>query len=413
MRDTELYRHLLGLEPPWCVSRVELNVKDQRVDVWTEHEERVLWPCPICDKSLPLYDHTDERVWRHLDSCQFMTYLHARPPRVKCPEHNVHRVRLPWAEEKSRFTAMFERLAIDVLQETTVAGAMRILRVSWDEAWGIMKRAVRRGMAAKEDRVIEYLGVDEKSVARGHTYFTVVCDLEMGTVEYVADDRKQTSLDGYFEGLTEEQLNGIEGIAMDMWDPYVGSVLEHVPDGREKIVFDRYHIMKHMNDAVDAVRKGEHRELLKAGDETLKRTKYIWLYAGENLPERHRERFEVLRAQDLRTGRAWAIKENLRELWNSPNREWAVEHWLNWYSWARRSGLKPIQDKARTLAAHVDNILTYFVHPITNALTEAVNSIIQTIKKMAYGYRNRENFRTAIYFHCGGLQMYPTHTIPG
>jgi len=367
----------------------------------------------ICGKPLPLYDHTEERVWRHLDSCQFMTYLHARPPRVECPEHNVHQVKLPWAEERSRFTAMFERLAIDVLQESSVAGAMRILRVSWDEAWGIMVRAVRRGMAAKEDRVVEYLGVDEKSVARGHTYFTIVCDLELGTVEYVANDRKQTSLDGYFKGLTEEQLEGIEGIAMDMWDPYVGSVLEHVPDGREKIVFDRYHIMKHMNDAVDSVRKGEHKELLKDGDESLKRTKYLWLYAGENLPERHRERFEALKAQDLRTGRAWAIKENLRELWNSPTREWAVEHWMNWYSWARRSRLRPIEDKARMLAAHIDNILTYFTHCITNALTEAVNSTIQKLKKMAYGYRNRENFKTAIYFHCGGLQLYPTHTIPG
>ena len=411
MRDTELYRHLLGLEPPWFVSNVELDVKDQRVDVWTEHEDRILWPCPVCGKSLPLYDHTEVRVWRHLDSCQFMTYLHARPPRVKCPEHNVLQVRLPWAEERSRFTAMFERLAIDVLQESSVAGAMRILRISWDEAWGIMERAVRRGMAAKEDRTIEYLGVDEKSVARGHTYFTVVCDLELGTVEYVADDRRQASLDGYFQGLSEEQLEGIEGIAMDMWDPYVASVLKHVPEGREKIVFDRYHIMKQMNDAVDSVRKGEHRELLKAGDESLKRTKYLWLYAGENLPEKHRERFEALKAQDLRTGRAWAIKENLRELWNSSTREVAFNHWLNWYSWARRSRLKPIQDKARMLAAHIDNILTYFSHYITNALTEAVNSTIQKLKKMAYGYRNRENFKTAIYFHCGGLQLYPTHTI--
>src|SRR6185312_4732290 len=116
MDDTELYRHLLGLEKPWTVSEVRLSVKDRRVDVWAEHGEQ-RWGCPECGRELSLYDHAEERVWRHLDSCQFLTYLHARPPRVNCDEHGVKQVRLPWAEPRSRFTAMFERLAIDVLKE--------------------------------------------------------------------------------------------------------------------------------------------------------------------------------------------------------------------------------------------------------------------------------------------------------
>src|SRR5439155_2808811 len=124
--------------------------KEQRVDVWTEHAADERWPCPECGGGLPLYDHSEERTWRHLDSCQFMTYLHARPPRVECPAHGVRQVRLPWAEPRSRFTALFERLAIDVLKETDVLGATRILRVSWDEAWHLMERAVKRGLLAKE-----------------------------------------------------------------------------------------------------------------------------------------------------------------------------------------------------------------------------------------------------------------------
>src|SRR5439155_18205810 len=150
MRDVELYRYLLGLEQPWTVTRVELSVQDQRVEVWAGHEEGLRWPCPTCETALPLYDHSEERAWRHLDSCQFMTFLHARPPRVQCPEHGVVQVRLPWAEPRSRFTALFERLAIDVLKETDVLGATRILRVSWDEAWHLMERAVKRGLLAKE-----------------------------------------------------------------------------------------------------------------------------------------------------------------------------------------------------------------------------------------------------------------------
>jgi hypothetical protein len=118
MRDTELYRAILGLESPWTVARVELDVKQQRVDVYAEHGKRKTWPCPECEASCGLHDHDEERTWRHLDSCQFQTYLHASVPRVRCDEHGVRQVRVPWAEPRSRFTLLFERFAIDVLHET-------------------------------------------------------------------------------------------------------------------------------------------------------------------------------------------------------------------------------------------------------------------------------------------------------
>jgi transposase len=275
-----------------------------------------------------------------------------------------------------------------------------------------MERAVERGLEAKEGTIVEHIGVDEKSAAKGHSYVTIVCDLDGGNVEYVGEERRKESLDGYFEGLSAEQLEGIKGIALGMWEPYIMSVREHIPDAASKIVFDHYHIMKHMNEAVDNVRKAENKELRENGDVSLTGTKYLWLYAGENLPDRHRERFETLKAQDLKTGRAWAIKENLRELWNCFTKGLAREHWRDWYAWAVRSKLEPVRDKARMLKAHIDNVLTYYEHHITNALTEAVNSTIQMIKKKAYGFRNKAHFKTAIYFHCGGLQLYPTHTIP-
>src|SRR5262245_11115285 len=214
MRDTELYRLVLGLERPWTVTKVKLSVEDERVDVWAGHEEGVRFPCSTCARELPLYDHSEERTWRHLDSCQFKTFLHARPPRVECPEHGVRQVTLPWAESRARFTALFERLAIDVLCETDVLGATRILRISWDEAWHLMERAVERGLAKKRPRVTALIGVDEKAVAKGHTYMTLVSDLAQGTIEYVSDARKQESLDGYFATLTPAQLRGIEAVAM-------------------------------------------------------------------------------------------------------------------------------------------------------------------------------------------------------
>ena len=136
MHDTALYQYLLGLQSPWTVSRVNLDVKRQCVDGWAEHLEDATWACSHCAQTLPLYDHAEERTWRHLDSCQFQTHLHARIPRVACGEHGVVQVVVPWAEPRSRFTRLFERLAIDVLSHCDVSGAARILRISWDEAGG-------------------------------------------------------------------------------------------------------------------------------------------------------------------------------------------------------------------------------------------------------------------------------------
>jgi transposase len=407
MRDVELYTHVLGLVSPWSVSRVELNVKEQRVDVWAEHTADERWPCPECATRLALYDHADERVWRHLDTCQFMTYLHARAPRVECPTHGVKQVRLPWAEPRSRFTALFERFAIDVLKETDVLGATRILRVSWDEAWGVMERAVARGQRAKKKRLPTLIGVDEKAAAKGQRYLTIVCDIQNATVEYIADERKQESLDGYFLRFTEDERRTIEAVALDMWDPYVNSVLAHVPGGAEKIVFDRFHIMQHMGEAVNDVRKHEHRELLSEGDDSLTGTKYLWLYGEENIPEKHEDHFSELKAANLKTARAWAIKESLRDLWRYTRKGWAERYWKRWHFWATHSRLEPVKEVAYMIKRRLTNILTYCKHRITNAVSEGLNSKIQTIKKMAYGFRNKENFKTAIFFHCGGLDLYP------
>src|SRR5207253_1499436 len=227
------------------------------------HAESARWPCPECATELALYDHGEERTWRHLDSCQFQTYLHARPPRVACPEHGVRQVRLPWAEPRARFTTLFERLAIDV------------------------------------------------------------------------------------------QRAQIQAVAMDMWEPYVQSVQTHVPQAERKIVFDVFHILQHMNTAVDKVRRAEHRRLRAQGDDTLTGSKYVWLYGEENVPDHHQERFtELTRRRSrkpLKTARAWSLKESLRDLWRCRSRVAAEEQWRFWYGWATRARLQPVLEVARMI----------------------------------------------------------------
>ena len=408
MRDIDLYGQILGLQAPWSVKQVELDVAKGRVDIWLEHEAGERWRCVQCARELPCRDHAEERVWRHLDTCQFGTYVHARVPRVDCPEHGVAQVSVPWATARSRFTLLMERWAIDVLKQcATIEGARVLLRLSWDELWGIMHRAVARGRARKQARVIPVIGVDEKAFRKGHSYMTVVCDGQQGCVEYVAAERTEESLAGYWRSLSAEQRAGIEAVVMDMWPAYINATEAHVPQAHHKIVFDRFHLMMHMGKAVDTVRKQENRELLAQDDERLKGTKYLWLYSKENLPEWRRKEFKLLFRQQLKVARAWALKEALRRLWDYHSEGWARRYFQRWYFWATHARLPAIRDVARTFKSHLDNIVTYCRHRVTNAVAEGLNSKIMAIKRRACGYRNPEHFKTAIYFFCGGLDLYP------
>jgi transposase len=416
MDSIELYRQLLGLTAPWTVERVELDMAKQHVEVHVGHAPGQRFACPQCGRELGVYDHLAERVWRHLDSCQFLTYLHARPPRVSCPEHGVHQVTLPWAQAGSRFTNLFEALAIDVLLAANIKKAAGLLRITWDEAWHLMERAVYRGRAAKALDVPRQIGVDEKAIAKGHRYMTLVCDLDTATVEYIGEDRKEKSLADYFEAFPEARRKEVEAVSLDMWPAYINACRKGVPDADEKMVFDRFHIMRHVIEAVDKVRKQEHRALMKEGDATLARSKYLWLTNPGNMTDKARAHFAELKGAELKTGRAWALKEALRSLWNYQSATWAAKFWKRWYFWATHSRLPPMIEAAKLIARHLPNVLTYFTHRITNAVAEGLNSKIATVQKRACGYRNPDNFKIAVYFHCGGLNLYPasvTHTKAG
>jgi transposase len=408
VQDTKLFETILGLQAPWQIARVDLKTDEKRVDLWLAHEPS-RWRCPECGTELPGFDHAEERTWRHLDTCQFQTHLHAAIPRVQCPTHGVKQVRVPWAEPRSRFTLLMERLVIDLIRQcSTVTGACAIAAISWDEAWGIMQRAVARGQARKVAAPVRYVGVDEKAFRKGHVYHTVVCDLTRATVEYVGEGRSTESLAPFYAGLTPAQRDALEAVAMDMWDPYIKATRDGLPDGAARIVFDRFHVMRDITTAVDLVRKQEHRGLLRAtGASVLTGTKYLWLYAKEHLPAARGRAFQQLRALNLKVGRAWAIKEALRTLWSYRQLAAATRFFAHWYGWARRSQLEPIRRVAATLKRHLAGVLRYCRHRITNGVAEGLNSKIMTIKRKACGFRNAQHFTTAIYFHCGGLDLYP------
>jgi len=408
MDDKMLYAAILGLTEPWGVELVELKLSEGEVHIRVALPPKTRWVCPDCLEQASIHDH-QERTWRHLDTCQYKTLVHARVPRLDCPKHGVKQIRVPWAEDRSRFTALFEALAIDWMKQAPISAVAERLRLSWDEAAGIQRRAVERGLARRQLEPLTYLGVDETSFRRRHEYVSIVSDLEESRVLYVAADRKTESLDEFWATLPSEQLASIQGVAMDMWEPYITSTRNHLPEAEKKIVFDKFHIAQHLARAVDLVRRREHRELLAQGDSALKGTKYLWLRNPARYSLAQWRSFRAfLRTVQLKTARAWALKEDFMNVWDYTYSGAAERHFRSWYQWARRSRLEPMREVAAMIHRHWDNVKTYFRHRITNAGSESINSKVQRVKAMARGFRNPERFRMAIYFHCGGLDLYPS-----
>ncbi len=410
VQDRELYSQILGVKEPWRVESVELKLEQGEVHVHLAHDPERQWPCAECGKLCALYDHQPERRWRHLDTCQFQTILHATPPRSDCPEHGPRTVKLPWAEPGSRFTALFERLAIDWMLAASQKAVADQLRLSWDEVHAIQERAVKRGLERRKAEPITRLGVDEKSFTRGHRYFTLVNDLVRSRVLFVAENRTTESLDGFWSSLSDEQIHAVEAVAMDMWDPYVNSTLNHLPEAQSKIVFDKFHIAKHLSEAVDLVRRRENKQLRARGDDRLTGTRYDWLRNPTRMEAEDRKEFAALRNSGLKTARAWALKEAMMAFFEYFYERPARKHFRWWHNWAVRSRLKPMAEKARMIKRRFENVVTYLHHRITNAASESINSKIQWVKYTARGFRSQTNFITAIYFHCGGLDLMPaTH----
>lgn len=194
---------------------------------------------------------------------------------------------------------------------------------------------------------------------------------------------------------------------MDMWPAYIKSTLANIPDARNKIAFDKFHIAQYLGDAIDKVRKQEHKALMKDGYDDLKGSKYDWLTNLSNLSRQRQCTFKVLRESTLKTARAWAIRTLAMTLWDYVSRTWAEKRWRQWYAWAIRSRLEPIKKVAKLIKKHLWGIINAILLKANNAGAESINSRIKAIKIRCRGFRNKARYINAIYFHLGELDLYP------
>ncbi|MGA8654706.1 MAG: transposase [Chthoniobacterales bacterium] len=227
------YRRLLGLEEPWVVEAVKLELTAQHVEIRLQAELKARGlKCPGCGKWYALYDHAPERRWRHLDTMQFETVLVARLPRVNCPEHGIKTIEVPWAGKNSRFTLMFEAFAIRLLQAAeTVSSGAGLLRLDWHSAHQIMERAVQRGLERRQMERVRLVGIDEKSFGRGQDYVSLMSDLEQSRVLDVVPDRTTEACQELWARLGSEQSRKVEAVSIDMWEPYLSDLSSKIRAG--------------------------------------------------------------------------------------------------------------------------------------------------------------------------------------
>lgn len=407
MQDLELYRKILGVQPPWILTDVKLDLSSNTVTISVEYDKKMPMVCPVCLGAADTYDHK-KRKWRHLDTCQLMTIIECDVPRANCSEHGVKQLEVPWAERNSHLTAMFEALVISWLKSASIKAVANLLRLSWEQVDGVMSRAVKRGLARREVKATKHLGVDETAFQKKHEYVTVLLDQSSGVVLEVLDDRKAETLKAWLKNKPLHQLRKIQTVSMDMWDPFIAAIKECVPQAEAKICFDRYHVAGHFGKALDKVRNEEHRLLLtQRGFSPLAGTKYDWLTNAGNVDNRIRREFMKLTKACLKTARAWAIKEAAAKLWHYTYRLAAEKAWNQLLNWIAHCRLKPMIKVGKMVKNYLWGIINAIIAKVTNAISEAKNARIQWLKKMACGFRNRSRFRAAILFHFGGLDLIP------
>ncbi len=405
MDTTSLFTAALQLPDPWRVSGVEFRdgedgKRELHVAIGFQTGSRFHCPETGCsEEACPVHD-VRERVWRHLNFFQYKAFIHAGVPRVACPEHGVRAVPVPWARPGSGFTLLFEAMVVELAKCQPVADIAEQVGEHDTRLWRFIRHYVDEARLYEDCTGVGAIGIDETS-RRGHNYITVVADLVERNVINVTPGKDAHTVERFARDFMDHNGDPDRArlVTCDMSLGFAKGIREHLPNAAK--IIDRFHVIKHANEAVDRVRRAEGRE-----NGLLKRTKYLWLRNEANLTELQLETKRGLQRQRLKTARACRMRETLQDIYDtSASRAEAEAGFRALCSWMTRSRLEPMKTLARQFRRHWDDILAYFDHRRTNAILEGLNSIIQHVKTRARGFRNMEYFSTMIYLTCGKLDL--------
>lgn len=398
MDELNLFTLALGLNKPWEVVDIKFSKDVGRLNLKIDFPRGSAFGCPKCGEgNCPVHD-TKERQWRHLDFFQYETFIHSRVPRVSCAQCGIKQVEVPWARPGSGFTLLFELLVLQLSREMSIAAVADLTRVYANRIWRILGHYVERARKKVDLSDFHILGIDEFSVRRGHNYITTFSDIEASRVLYAAESRRKEVVGEFTDDLKTRGYDpeNIDLVCCDMWDPYLNGVANNLPQA--SVIFDRFHIMKQMNEALEQVRRAEQRHT-----QFLKRTRFLWLKNPVRLTIEQADTLNKLTKLDLKTARAYQIKLALARFWEIRHPEEAQRYLKKWYFWATHSRLDPIITVARTIKRHWQGIVNYTIARLTNGVVEGLNSKIKTAMKRAYGFKELGYLKTIVYLVAGKL----------
>jgi len=404
MENTTLFKLGLGLEYPWRIKTLKLEETGEYrgvLHIHLDYEPGSKFKYE--DEEYSVYDH-QERTWQHLNFFEHHCYLHARVPRVKTKSGKVKLVPVPWSSKGSSFTLKFEEDVISlVLDNMTATAVGRRLEISPKTVFRIVQKRVSHALATQQLEIVKELSVDETSSRKGHNYLTIMADRDRKKVVGIGIGKDK---DAFADSLIDLEVRGgdrneIRTITMDMSRSYISSAEKSMPQAA--IVFDRFHIMKKLNEAIDTIRRSDQKEYRE-----LKNSRYLWLKNQDKLKDEELVRLNLLKNTYQNIGDAYQLKEQFREVMKDAEYNSRLTPLKNWMKLAKDSDLEPLQKFVNMLKSHWYGIKTYFTKRRTNAYAERVNLKIQEIKRTARGYGNINNFITMIYFHLGGLDLKPT-----
>jgi transposase len=407
----QFYENLLGLDENWKVAGVEQDNEAQRVTVRIAYAADK-YRCPECGLAAVMHD-TQKRTVRHLDTCEYQTYLEVRFPRVECARCGTKAVIPPFAAASSRFTKAFESRVIELCQKTPVQKVANDLGLHWHAVAGIIDRSYQRGrvkqkrQSKNEKMKVRRLGMDEKSW-RGHDYVTVLTDTDRGCVLDVLDGRDAETVTNWFETQQLYDFSELRSVSMDMAKPYIKAVRDTFANADELMCFDRFHVAQLFTRAVDAVRRRESAAFdRRTGINPLVKTRFEWLRNSERTDNRagRRRKFMPLTGTALDTAKAWRLKERAGMMWHYAREGTAEKAWKHLLWQLSHSRIAELKKLFKTIKTHLRGILNAIKLRANNALAEARNSCIQRIRYAACGYRNKARFRRDILFQFGGLDL--------
>lgn len=395
-----LFSKALKLERPWEITKIEFLEKEGRINIFIDFPKGSVFPCPKCKKEVKAYDTTEKQL-RHMNFFQYTCYLVVRVPRTECKEDGALQIEVPWARNEADFTFLFESFAMTLCREMPVNRVSQIIKVDDNKLWRMMSYYTEAARQLEDYSKVSKIGVDETSKSKGHDYVSLFVDLDEKKTIFVGEGKGSETITEFKKDFVAHggKPEDVTDASIDMSPAFIKGVEKEFPQA--EITFDKFHIMKIINNAVDEVRKAEVKE-----QEILRGQKYLFLKNRANLTETQKKSLSAIESMsrlNLKTVRAYHIRENFQGIYKEKTQEDFEKSLKKWYFWATHSRIEAIKEAAKTIKRHWSGVLRWYDSKVSNGILEGLNSLVQAAKAKARGYRTFKNLKTIIYMLTGKL----------